>query len=76
MEVRMVSFPNVARIAAMGLAILERALELTVQYSRERHAFGKALIEFQNSAFMLAEVKTDAVASRAFLDTCTNLLLS
>lgn len=63
-------------IAAMGLAILERALSVTTDYCRERQAFGKALLDFQNTQFTLAEIKTEATIARAFLDTCTQLLLA
>jgi len=62
-------------IAAMGLAMLERALQLTVDYTKERHAFGKELLGFQNTAFTLAEIKTEATIARAFLDHCTRLLI-
>lgn len=55
-------------ISAMGA--IERALRLTVDYTRQRHAFGKPLIEMQNTRFKLAEVKTQAVVARAFVDDC------
>lgn len=63
-------------IAAMGLAMLERALELTVTYTRERNAFGKQLMDFQNTSFTLAEVKTEATIARAFIDHCVRLLVA
>lgn len=62
-------------IAAMGLAILERALKLTVDYTRERHAFGKPLMEFQNTQFTLADIKAKAVIARSFIDACTAKLI-
>lgn len=62
-------------IAAMGLAILERALKLTVEYTRERTAFGKTLMEFQNTQFTLADIKAKAVIARSFIDTCTEKLV-
>jgi len=61
-------------IAAMGLAMLERALGLTIEYCRERKVFGKPLIDFQNSQFTLAEIKTKATIGRVFVDHCTDLL--
>ena len=45
-------------IAVMGLGMLERALGLTIEYTKERQAFGKRLIDFQNTAFSLADIKT------------------
>src|SRR5690606_11110558 len=51
--------------------ILERALKLTDEYTRERHAFGKELVYFQNTQFTLADIKTKAVNARSFIDTCT-----
>ena len=62
-------------IAVMGLGMLERALTLTVEYTKERQAFGQSLLDFQNTAFSLADIKTEVTIGRAFLDHCTNLLL-
>ena len=62
-------------IAVMGLGMLERALQLTVEYVRERKAFGQPLLDFQNTSFSLAEVKTEATIARVFIDHCTELLL-
>ena len=62
-------------IAVMGLGMLERALKLTVEYTKERQAFGQSLLDFQNTAFSLADIKTEATIGKAFLDHCTQLLL-
>ncbi len=62
-------------IAVMGLGMLERALALTVDYVKEREAFGQPLIDFQNTSFALAEVKTEATIARVFIDHCTELLV-
>jgi len=62
-------------IAVMGLGMLERALGLTIEYTKERRAFGKRLIDFQNTAFSLADIKTEVTIGRVFIDHCTNLLL-
>ena len=62
-------------IAVMGLGMLERALRLTVDYVKERKAFGQSLLDFQNTSFSLAEIKTEATIARVFLDHCTALLL-
>jgi alkylation response protein AidB-like acyl-CoA dehydrogenase len=57
-------------VALGGAAVIEKALEETVAYTSERKAFGKALIELQNTRFKLAEVKTIAHVARVFLDDC------
>lgn len=63
-------------IALQAVAAMERALELTIPYVKERHVFGQALIEFQNTQFKLAECKTTAVIAKVFCDHCMGLLLA
>jgi acyl-CoA dehydrogenase len=57
-------------VAVHAVAMMERALALTVDYVKERKAFGKAIIEFQNTQFVLAECKTEATVAKVFLDHC------
>jgi acyl-CoA dehydrogenase len=57
-------------LGVAGVAAIERALELTVTHTRERRAFGQALIEMQNTRFVLAEIKTEATIARIFIDRC------
>jgi acyl-CoA dehydrogenase len=57
-------------IAAQGLAVIERALDVTSAYVKERKAFGKQLIEFQNTQFKLAECKTEATVAKVFVNHC------
>jgi len=57
-----------AQIGVAAVAVMERALRLTVEYTRDRKAFGKPVIEFQNSRFVLADVKATVQASKAFVD--------
>lgn len=57
-------------IAVGGAAAMERAVQLAIDYAKERTAFGKAIIEYQNTAFKLAECKTDAQVCRTFVDQC------
>ena len=45
------------QIGTGAIAMIERALALTIEYVKERKAFGKAIIEFQNTQFKLAELK-------------------
>ena len=57
-------------LAIGAVAAAERALGLTVDYVKQREAFGQKLIEFQNTSFTLAERKTEAVIARVFIDWC------
>lgn len=57
-------------IAVQGMATIERALELTIAYVKERQAFGKAIIDFQNTQFVLAECKTEATVAKVFVNHC------
>jgi alkylation response protein AidB-like acyl-CoA dehydrogenase len=57
-------------LALWAVADTERAVRLTVEYTRERKAFGQALIEMQNTRFKLAEAKTIAHVGRVFIDSC------
>ncbi|MDB5472593.1 MAG: acyl-CoA dehydrogenase [Caulobacter sp.] len=57
-------------IAIQGIATIERALELTIDYVKQRKAFGKAIIDFQNTQFVLAECKTEATVARVFVNDC------
>ncbi len=54
--------------SAMGAA--QKAYDLTVEYVRERQAFGQSIMDFQNTRFVLAEVKTDLTVGWAYLDQC------
>ena len=51
-------------------AMMERALALTIPYVKERKAFGKPIMDFQNTQFVLAECKSEATVSRVFHDHC------
>jgi acyl-CoA dehydrogenase len=62
-------------IAVGGAAVIERALELTIAYVKERKAFGGRLIDFQNTQFKLAECKTEATVARVFVDRLIGLHL-
>jgi acyl-CoA dehydrogenase len=57
-----------AQIAISAAAQMERALKLTVEYTKERMVFGKPVIDFQNTRFSLADVKATVLASRTFCD--------
>jgi acyl-CoA dehydrogenase len=57
-------------IANQAMASIEYALALTIDYVKERKAFGKAVIEFQNTQFKLAELKSEATMGKAFVNHC------
>ncbi|MFO1271082.1 MAG: acyl-CoA dehydrogenase family protein [Rubrivivax sp.] len=57
-------------IAVSGVGAMERALEETLRYTKERKAFGKTVWDFQNTKFKLAEVQSVVLAARAFVDAC------
>lgn len=57
-------------IALQGVAAMERALEETLAYVKQRKAFGKTVWDFQNTKFKLAEVQSTVLATRAFVDAC------
>jgi acyl-CoA dehydrogenase len=55
-------------ISAVGPT--ERAVELTVEYVKQRKAFGAPLFDLQNTRFQLAECETLARVARTFIDSC------
>jgi len=57
-------------LAASAIGAIEGALEQTIQYCKDRKAFGKSIGSFQNSKFKLAEMHTEATILRNFIDTC------
>ncbi|MBN8551311.1 MAG: acyl-CoA dehydrogenase family protein [Caulobacterales bacterium] len=62
-------------IAVQGVAAAERGLSETLAYVKERKAFGKAVIDFQNTQFKLAEVKTKLTVAKVFVNHCIGLHL-
>ena len=57
-------------IAAGACAVIESALQITSDYVKERKAFGKRILDFQNTQFKLAERFTEAKLARTFVDQC------
>jgi acyl-CoA dehydrogenase len=57
-------------VGVSAVATTEQAVALTAKYVKERTAFGKPLIDFQNTRFKLAECATEAHIGRVFLDSC------
>ena len=62
-------------IAAQGLGAMERAIDITVEYTRERKTFGNAIFDYQNTQYKLAECKATWMAARAMVDQLTMQLL-
>jgi alkylation response protein AidB-like acyl-CoA dehydrogenase len=62
-------------VGIQAVSCVEAALDWTIDYTRNRKAFGKAVIDFQNSRFKLAEMKTEIQVGRIFLDRCLELVL-
>jgi acyl-CoA dehydrogenase len=63
-------------IAVSAVAAMERAVALTVEYTKGRKAFGKALFDLQNTRFKLAEAQTITHIGRVFLDSCITRLVA
>jgi acyl-CoA dehydrogenase len=62
-------------VALAAVAATELALDMTTTYVKERKAFGKRVIDFQNTRFKLAEARTEAMLGRILVERCTELLL-
>lgn len=67
----MTELPYERVLVAIGaVCAMELAVRITVQYCRDRKAFGKTLLDLQNTRFVLAEGKTSCVVARTFVDKC------
>ena len=60
-------------IAALSLGIAKGAYEAALQYSKDRHQFGKPISSFQGISFKLAEVATQIDAAQLLLDRASEL---
>ena len=54
-------------VAAQALGVARAAYEYSLEYAKERHAFGREIIENQAIAFMLADMATEIEATRALI---------
>jgi alkylation response protein AidB-like acyl-CoA dehydrogenase len=61
-------------IAATAVAAAEVALGWTLEYVRERQAFGQPIGSFQNTRFTLAELHGETQVARTFVDQCARAL--
>jgi long-chain-acyl-CoA dehydrogenase len=57
-------------VGVQAIAMIQAALAETIAYVKERTAFGKPILDFQNTQFKLAEAKTEATVARVFVDHC------
>jgi alkylation response protein AidB-like acyl-CoA dehydrogenase len=57
-------------MAITGVAASERALRITLDYAKDRKAFGQPIGSFQANRFTLAEIATEIQVARAYVDTC------
>jgi acyl-CoA dehydrogenase len=63
-------------IAVNAIAMCEAALRWTVDYTRERRAFGQVIAEFQNTRFKIAELTAQVQSARCFIDRCIELAVA
>ena len=62
-------------IAQAGVVAMEHAIDITLDFVKQRKAFGQRIVDFQNTKFKLAECKTQALIARTFVDQCVLNLL-
>jgi acyl-CoA dehydrogenase len=60
-------------MSVRSLAEAQLAFDLTVDYVKQREAFGKKVMEFQNTQFSLATLKADLAVGRAYVNECISL---
>ena len=63
------------QVSVSAVASMEAALEWTIDYAKERMAFGEPIINLQNTQFKLAEAKTEETVARTFVDKLISLML-
>ncbi len=61
--------------AIRSATVVETVIEWTVDYTAERKAFGQTIADFQNTQFVLAELKARAIMARVFTDKCIDLFM-
>ncbi|NCF44136.1 MAG: acyl-CoA dehydrogenase [Proteobacteria bacterium] len=57
-------------IAQAAVVDMERAITLTLEFVKQRKAFGQRVLDLQTTKFKLAECKTEALIARTFVDQC------
>ncbi|MGA2043265.1 MAG: acyl-CoA dehydrogenase family protein [Roseiarcus sp.] len=61
--------------AIRSATVTETVIEWTVDYTAERKAFGQTIADFQNTQFVLADLKARATMARVFTDKCIELFM-
>ena len=61
--------------AIRSATVTETVIEWTVDYTAQRNAFGKTIADFQNTQFVLADLKTKSTLGRVFTDKCIELFI-
>jgi len=61
--------------AIRSATVIETMIEWTVEYTSDRKAFGTTIAHFQNTQFVLADLKARSVMARVFTDRCTQLFI-
>lgn len=62
--------------AVRSAMVTETVIEWTADYTAERMAFGQSIAEFQNTQFVLADLKARALSARVFTDKCIELFMA
>jgi long-chain-acyl-CoA dehydrogenase len=60
-------------IAVGAIAVADAAVKWTLDYTKERKAFGQSISQFQNSKFLLAELATEVQIAQVYVDRCVDL---
>lgn len=63
-------------IAMAGTAAARAALNWTIDYTKERTAFGQRIADFQNTKFVLAELDTEVEIGEVYIDRCISELVN
>jgi len=61
--------------AVRSATVTETVIEWTADYTAERKAFDQTIADFQNTQFVLADLKARAVMARVFTDKCIELFM-
>ena len=62
--------------AVRSATVIETVIQWTVDYTSERKAFGQTIADFQNTQFVLADLKARSVMARVFTDRCIELFMA
>jgi acyl-CoA dehydrogenase len=67
----MAELPRERLVIAVGsVQTMEKAIQVTAEYVKERQAFGQRIFDFQNTQFKLAECKAKATVAKVYVNDC------